>query len=94
MKMNMRINWETRLCKVDGKLGYFHCFEQWANVIGESPLIGGHSAGQISQVYGIVEFEDGVKRVNPTRIKFVDHEHQMLYTLANSSIGEKQTTEE
>lgn len=79
----------TRLCKVGDKLGYFHCWEQWSNVIGESPLIGGHSAGQISQVYGIVEFSDGVKRVEPTRIEFVDEEHRQLYFMENSSIGEK-----
>ena len=73
MKMNMGINWGTRLCKVDDKLGYFHFWEQWSNVIGESPLIG--------QVWGIVEFPDGVKRINPTSIEFIDEEHQMLYTL-------------
>lgn len=29
---NCEIKWATRLCEVDGKLGYFHCWEHWANV--------------------------------------------------------------
>lgn len=24
---NCEIKWATRLCEVDGKLGYFHCWE-------------------------------------------------------------------
>ena len=70
--LDMKIEWETRLCKVNGELGYFHTWEQWSNVIGASPLRGGHPGGQVSQVYGIVEFKDGVRRVDPTMIKFCD----------------------
>ena len=58
--LNCEIRWETRLCEVDGELGYFHCWEHWSNVIDASPLRGGHPGGQIGQVYGIVEFTDGV----------------------------------
>ena len=54
--LNCEIRWETRLCEVDGELGYFHCWEHWSNVIDASPLRGGHPGGQIGQVYGIVEF--------------------------------------
>lgn len=57
--LNCEIRWETRLCEVDGELGYFHCWEHWSNVIDASPLRGGHPGGQIGQVYGIVEFKDG-----------------------------------
>ena len=60
--LNCEIRWETRLCEVDGELGYFHCWEHWSNVIDASPLRGGHPGGQIRQVYGIVEFKDGVPR--------------------------------
>lgn len=31
--LNCEIRWETRLCEVDGELGYFHCWEHWSNVI-------------------------------------------------------------
>lgn len=53
--LNCEIRWETRLCEVDGELGYFHCWEHWSNVIDASPLRGGHPGGQIGQIYGIVE---------------------------------------
>ena len=67
--LNCEIKWETRLCEVNGELGYFHCWEHWSNVIDASPLRGGHPGGQIGQVYGIVEFMDGVRRIDPAKIK-------------------------
>lgn len=73
------INFPTRLCEVSGELGYFHLWEQWTNVVDASPLRGGHPAGQIGQVYGIVEFKDGVRRVDPTKIKFCDEENAVLW---------------
>lgn len=72
------IEHKTRLCKVNGETGYFHTWEQWSNVIDASLLRGGHPAGQISQVHGIVEFKDGIRRVDPTRIKFCDETHADL----------------
>lgn len=59
--LKMNVEFPTRLCEVNGELGYFHLWEQWSNVIDASPLRGGHPAGQIGQVYGIVEFKDGVR---------------------------------
>lgn len=77
--LNCEIRWETRLCEVDGELGYFHCWEHWSNVIDASPLRGGgHPGGQIRQVYGIVEFKDGVRRIDPAKIKFCDDENAIL----------------
>lgn len=76
--LNCEIRWETRLCEVDGELGYFHCWEHWSNVIDASPLRGGHPGGQIGQVYGIVEFTDGVRRIDPAKIKFCDDENAIL----------------
>lgn len=76
--LNCEIRWETRLCEVDGELGYFHCWEHWSNVIDASPLRGGHPGGQIGQVYGIVEFKDGVRRIDPAKIKFCDDENAIL----------------
>lgn len=71
---------ELRLCEVDGKFGYFHCWEQYSDVVAPSPMIGGHPGGQISHVYGLVEFHgEPVKRVNPTDIKFCDEDNRKLY---------------
>ena len=63
------ITYERRLCKVDGEIGYFHCWEHFSK---PGP------AGVISYVSGIVEFDDGIRRVDPTEIKFCDEEHATL----------------
>lgn len=70
--LKMNVEFPTRLCEVNGKLGYFHRWEQWSKVVDASPLRGGHPGGQNGQVFGIVEFEDGVRRVGPSSIKFCD----------------------
>lgn len=63
-----------RPCFVDGKRALFHRWEDKAEVVGESPLRGGHPGGQIWATLGIVEFEDGtVQEVYPVRIRFVTH---------------------
>ena len=71
--LKMNVEFPTRLCEVNGELGYFHLWEQWSNVIDASPLRGGHPAGQIGQVYGIVEFKDGVRRVDPACVVLIRH---------------------
>lgn len=53
----------------------FHCWDFRSELYGASPLIGGHSAGQVSRTFGIVEYEDGtIHEVEPTQIRFVDRE--------------------
>ena len=69
--IKMNVEFPTRLCEVNGKLGYFHRWEQWSKVVDASPLRGGHPGGQNGQVFGIVEFEDGVRRVGPSSINSV-----------------------
>lgn len=65
-----------RTCTYEDKKYIFHCFEQWSNVIGESPMIGGHSAGQISYVFALIEDEKGnIYRVEPTMITFTDDKY-------------------
>lgn len=76
--MNMTLSYETRLCTVDGKYGYFHTWEHYSKPLPASPLIGGEPAGVFSRVFGIVEFSDGIHRVDPTEIKFADEEHSSL----------------
>lgn len=71
---------KLRPCMViDNKIGkprraFFHCWNHRSTVVGASVLKGGHPAGQVSETWGIVEFEDGeVKEVYPYNIKFLDH---------------------
>jgi len=68
--MNMTVEWNTRLCTVKGETGYFHTWEHYSKPLPASPLIGGEPAGLFSQIFGIVEFKDGVRRVDPTTIIF------------------------
>lgn len=78
MEREIIIQPERRLCEVRGETGYFHCWEYYATVVDASPLRGGHPAGQISELRGIVEFEDRVERVAPPLIRFCDEENAML----------------
>lgn len=78
---NIEIKKELRLCKVGKELGYFHCWEQYANVIAPGLTIGSAPGGQISNVFGIVEFPDRIARIQPWEIKFVDDAHAMLIGL-------------
>ena len=68
----------TRSCMVEGRPGVFHLWEQYSQPVQASPMIGGPPAGVISYVNGIVEFADGVKRVDPCYIEFTDEEHATL----------------
>lgn len=78
--LKMNVEFPTRLCEVKGELGYFHLWEYWSNVI---PSKHRHFArgGPPGQVYGIVEFKDGVRRVDPVSIKFCDEENAALCAL-------------
>ena len=72
---------ELRLCQVGDELGYFHTWEQVSSVLDPSPLRGGHPGGTVAQMYAIVEFADGVKRVQPYEVKFVDEQNDILKML-------------
>lgn len=74
----MEVKQERRLCKVKGEIGYFHAWENYSKPLADSPLVGGEPAGVFSKIFGIVEFEDGVRRVDPTGIKFCDEENEIL----------------
>ena len=69
---------ERRLCRVDDEYGYFHCWEHYATPVEPSPMVGGSPGGQFSRVYGIIEFEKEVKRIEPGKIKFCDDDHATL----------------
>lgn len=79
MALEMIVKQERRLCKVKEETGYFHAWENYSKpLVAASPMIGGEPAGVFSKIFGIVEFEDGVRRIDPTEIKFCDEEHDML----------------
>lgn len=82
--INMNVEFTTRFCEVKSELGYFHLWEQWSNVVDASPLRGGHPGGQIGQVYGIVGFRDGVRRVDPSSIKFCDEKNAVLCEMSKT----------
>lgn len=76
----IKIKLKTRECTVNGELGFFHIWEFYSR-----PLVGGAPAGAFSKVYGIVEFSDGVRRVEPTDIQFCDEENEYLTALNNKT---------
>lgn len=70
---DITIKRECRACYVANKKAMFHTWSHEKEVIGPSPMVGGHNGGEIARTLGIVEFEDGsVKLVHPERIKFAD----------------------
>lgn len=76
--LNMQMEWKTRLCQVGEKIGYFHAWKYYSEPLGASPLMGGVPAGIFSGMFGIVEFSDGVRRVDPSGVVFCDEENRML----------------
>ena len=63
----------TRPCYARGKRAIFHRWAEFSSLLAESPLKGGPPAGRVSNVSGIVEYEDGnVDCVHPSEIKFID----------------------
>ena len=52
------------------------------DVIGQSPMVGGHPGGQISYAHAIVEFPEGVvKRVDIKDILFIDEINSKLQAI-------------
>lgn len=86
--LELPIKIHIRDCTVDGRPGYFHIWEQYSQPVPASPLIGGEPAGVIAQVFGIVEFSDGVERVQPYKIKFTDEENASLDALEKFMVKE------
>lgn len=76
--LNATIEWRSRLCTVNGEFGYFHIWEFYSKPLPANSLADGQPAGMLSKVFGIVEFKDGVRRVDPTAIIFCDEENHAL----------------
>lgn len=77
--MNITIQQETRLCTVNGELGYFH---RWADYW--------NPAEMSCRVYGLVEFADRNERVDPIDIKFCDEQKELLNEMAKHMKEESQ----
>jgi hypothetical protein len=77
---NITVKKELRLCKVNEEPGYFHCWEQYADVIAPGLTVGSHPGGQYSKIFGIVEFVDRIERVDPPKIQFVDDTNSFLHS--------------
>lgn len=76
----IKIKHETRLCKVNGEYGIFHLWEeQYTRPISDE--LSFIPIGIYTQVFGIVEFADCVKRVQPDKIIFCDEQSDYLSQL-------------
>lgn len=78
------IEYEKRPCMImmSGKeqKALFHSWADRAELVGGSPLMGGHPAGQLRTTVGIVELEDGtVTEVYPNQIRFLDKKIQEYF---------------
>jgi hypothetical protein len=50
----------------------FHCWHEKKWVVDESPMIGGHPGGQMSAMFGVVEYSDGsIHLIAAEMIQFV-----------------------
>lgn len=81
------IKLETRLCIVGKEYGWFHVWEPYSRPLEGSLLVGGAPAGVFSQIFGIVEFADGVRRIDPSDIYFCDQDNRMLKEIAKGENG-------
>lgn len=88
---NIEITQERRLCTINGKLGYFHCWEHYSKPVEASLLMGGAPEGILSFVRGIIEFPEGIGYANPADIKFCDDEHDYLCAMAEHHEEMKKT---
>lgn len=75
---NLEINFGVRPCIVtqngEEKKALFHMWNNFAKPVAADVYAGGCPEGQISIVFGIVEYEDGsVDEVRPAQIRFVDN---------------------
>lgn len=71
---------ERRACIARGKNALFHKWTTRKQVIGQSPMIGGHPGGQIEFTFGLVEYEDGtIEEIVPAEITFIDGRIKELF---------------
>ena len=75
-----------RLCMVGKKKALFHRWTEERQLVGASPMIGGHPGGEIASTIAIVEYMDGrVERVLPEQIRFLDTKDNMTMEKKDSN---------
>ncbi|SHO50107.1 hypothetical protein [Anaerocolumna xylanovorans] len=78
MPLQIKENLRTCIVELPGKNKRMALFHKWidkSEIISPSPMVGGHSGGELKFTMAIVEFEDGTVRcVLPERIQFTDNE--------------------
>lgn len=63
---------DKRKCIVEESEMIFHGWFQYSEVVEPSPMVGGHSGGQLQYPVGVVEDEDGAVIAVPAwNIKFI-----------------------
>lgn len=68
-----------RLVEVNGRPGYFLHWEDYSYpFITANMGEGDYPPGWMKQTYALIEFSDGVERVDPTDVKFVDDINESL----------------
>ncbi|WP_317115492.1 hypothetical protein [Clostridium neonatale] len=73
MDKNTVNEFNLRPCKVDDKKAFFHKWSDRSEIIPPSPMVGGHSGGELKYTVGIVEYEDGTVHMHSAdSIRFVD----------------------
>lgn len=87
--LNVSVEYPTRLCVVKGEIGYFHMWEHFSKPLSEGLMTAGQLAGTFSKVYGIVEFKNGVRRVEPSDIAFRDEDYKLLCRIDEDEEGKK-----
>lgn len=69
---------EYRHCLVNGENALFHRWTEVREIVVPSPMVGGHSGGEIQQLFAVVEMGDGsVQMIPPERIKFIPAQKDM-----------------
>ena len=72
-KPRFLVGFERRPCTIDGRRAIFHQWINRASVVPPSMIVNRHKGGQIWQVLGLVEFEDGhMEEVIPEAVRFAD----------------------
>ena len=51
---------------------------QWSGL-----AVGSHPGGQYSRIFGIIEFDDRIERVDPSKVQFVDETHNFLHIMTD-----------
>lgn len=87
--LNMTVEYPTRLCVVKGEVGYFHMWEHFSKPLSEGLMAAGQPAGTFSKVYGLVEFKNGVRRVEPSDIAFRDEDYEFLCRIDQDEDGKQ-----